>query len=55
MRRMKQPESHGAAQSEIEIREEKHSNGFEKYREDPAGFAREVLGSKWWRAQEEIA
>ena len=55
MRRMKQPESHGAAQSEIEIREEKRSNGFEKYREDPAGFAREVLGSKWWRAQEEIA
>ena len=29
--------------------------GFAAYRRDPAGFAREVLGSTWWRAQEETA
>ena len=25
------------------------------YRDDPAGFARDILGSEWWAAQEEIA
>src|SRR5581483_11508696 len=28
---------------------------FTPYRTDPARFAREVLGSRWWQAQEEIA
>ena len=28
---------------------------FSRYRHDPTGFAREVLGSHWWRAQENIA
>ena len=26
-----------------------------KYREDPEGFAHDVLGSKWWSAQREVA
>ena len=29
--------------------------GFAAYRDDPAGFARDILGSKWWDAQTEIA
>lgn len=28
---------------------------YAKYADDPAGFARDVLGSHWWRAQEQIA
>ena len=28
---------------------------FAVYRDDPAGFARDVLGSRWWTAQTEIA
>ena len=28
---------------------------FAAYRDDPAGFARDVLGSRWWDAQAEIA
>ena len=32
-----------------------HEALWEAYRRDPARFAREVLGSQWWRAQEETA
>ena len=28
---------------------------FAAYRDDPAGFARDILGSRWWGAQAEIA
>lgn len=28
---------------------------FAVYRDDPAGFARDILGSRWWDAQTEIA
>ena len=28
---------------------------YTRYRENPVGFAKEVLGSEWWEAQEEIA
>ncbi len=28
---------------------------YTRYADDPAGFARDILGSRWWRAQEQIA
>jgi hypothetical protein len=28
---------------------------FEKYRNDPAGFARDILKSEWWEAQQQVA
>ncbi len=31
------------------------SQDFSRYRHDPVGFAREILGSRWWSAQENIA
>ena len=41
--------------SDLSAVPEAHEALWEAYRRDPARFAREVLGSQWWQAQEETA
>ena len=45
----------GSASDSVRSLPSDESGAFAAYRDDPAGFARDILGSEWWAAQEEIA
>ena len=45
----------GSASDSVRSCSQEEGGSFAAYRDDPAGFAKDVLGSDWWEAQAEIA